>query len=315
MLNYLQLKSSYFFSIISGQVIHKGAPAFLSVEPTTFCNLKCPECFTIQPGFTRPKGNLTKETFEKIISQSGEFGFYLNLYFQGEPFMNPELANFIATAKHAGFYVAISTNGHFIDETITEKLIQNGLDRLIISLDGTDAEIYSKYRQGGNFEKVVSGIKSLVDSRKKMKSANPFLEIQFVLTRKNQTQQNQIKNLGKKLCVDKVSIKSFQLLNYDHASEWLPNKSSRYFISDAGAVRLKNKLSNRCFRMWSSCVITWDGNVIPCCFDKNASYVMGNIKQQSLLEIWKNNDYTNFRNKVFSERKNIDICCNCSEGL
>ncbi len=313
MLNYFKLKSSYLFSSMSGKPAHKGKPAFISVEPTTLCNLRCPECFTTQPGFTRPKGNLTKETFEKIISQSAEYAFYLNLYFQGEPFLNKDLLDFIAYAKRSGFYVAVSTNGHFFDETNAGKLIQSGPDRLIISLDGTDAETYSKYRQGGDFDTVVNGIRLLVELRQKMKSKIPFLEIQFVLTRKNQDQQKKIKDLGKKLGVDKVSIKSFQLLNLDKAKEWLPDKNSRYTISDDGSVRPGNKLSNRCFRMWSSCVITWDGNVIPCCFDKNASYIMGNINQQNLLEIWKNDDYTKFRKKVFSERKNIDICCNCSE--
>lgn len=315
MLNYFKLKSSYLFSSMSGKPVHKGNPAFISVEPTTLCNLRCPECFTSQPGFTRPKGNLTKEIFEKIISQSTEFGFYLNLYFQGEPFLNTGLLDFIAYAKRSGFYVAVSTNGHFIDETIAGKLIQSGLDRLIISLDGTDAETYRKYRKGGDFDTVVNGVRSLVELRKKMKSKTPFLEIQFVLTRKNLHQQKGIKDLGKKLGADKVSIKSFQLLNYDKAGEWVPEKNSRYIISDDGSLYAKNKLPNRCFRMWSSCVLTWDGNVIPCCFDKNASYMMGNINQQNLSEIWKNDNYNNFRKKVFSERKNIDICCNCSEGL
>jgi len=313
MLNYFKLKSSYLFSSMSGKPAHKGKPAFISVEPTTLCNLRCPECFTTKPGFTRPKGNLTKETFEKIISQSAEYAFYLNLYFQGEPFLNFGLLDFITYAKQSGFYVSVSTNGHFIDETIAEKLIHSGLDRLIISLDGTDAETYSKYRKGGDFDTVVNGVRTLVELRKKMKSKIPFLEIQFVLTRKNQHQQKDIKDLGKKLGADKVSIKSFQLLNYDKAGEWVPDINSRYTFSDDGSVKAKNKLLNRCFRMWSSCVVTWDGNVIPCCFDKNASCMMGNINQQNLSEIWNNDVYNNFRKKVFSERKNIDICCNCSE--
>lgn len=303
------------FSVISGRPVHKGYPAFLSVEPTTHCNLKCPECFTSQAGFTRPKGNLTKELFERIISQSAEYGFYLNLYFQGEPFMNPELVDFISMAKQSGFYTAISTNGNFLDEILAGKLVSAQLDRLIISLDGTDAVTYNEYRKNGNFEKVITGIQSLVSAKKGLGKRHPFIELQFLLTRKNQHQQKEIKKLGRQLGVDKVTIKAFQLVTLNNAGEWLPEKSKRYKKSSSGTITLNSKLHNRCFRMWGSCVITWDGNVIPCCFDKNASFVMGTIINQGLYEVWGNEAYRKFRYKVFSERKNIDICCNCSEGL
>jgi len=315
MLNFLQLKFSYFFSIVSGKTVHKGKPAFLSVEPTTFCNLNCPECFTTQPSFTRPKGALSKETFQKILDDASAYGFYLNLYFQGEPFMNPGLVEFIAMAKQAGFYTAISTNGNFLDKIMAEKLVNSKLDRLIISLDGIDAATYNEYRKNGNFENVITGIKSLIAVKKRLGKRYPFIELQFLLTRKNQHQQKEIKKFGRQLGVDQVKIKAFQLVNMNSAEEWLPEKSTRYKTDTSGMVRLNSKLHNRCFRMWSSCVITWDGNVIPCCFDKNASFVMGTIINQGLNEIWKNETYRIFRHKVFSERKNIDICCNCSEGL
>jgi len=229
--------------------------------------------------------------------------------------MNHELLDFIAMAKQAGFYTATSTNGNFLDEILAGKLVSAQLDRLIISLDGTDAVTYNEYRKNGNFEKVLSGIQSLVAVKKSMKSMHPFIDLQFVHTRKNQHQQKEIKKLGRRLGVDRVKIKSFQLLNFNSADEWLPGHSTRYKTDKNGVVSIKSSLPNRCFRMWSSCVITWDGNIVPCCFDKNASYIMGNIDEQMFLDIWKNNQYTNFRKKIFSERKNIDICCNCSEGL
>lgn len=314
-MNLLLLRITYYCSVVFKTVVQKGKPAFISIEPTTLCNLHCPECFTSQPSFTRPKGSMDLETFERIITETEKYGFYMNLYFQGEPFMNPGLNDFISRAKQSGFYVAVSTNGHFIDETTAEKLIINKLDRLIISLDGTDAETYNKYRHSGSFEQVVSGIKTIVSAKQKMKSHSPFLELQFLLTRKNQSQKQEIKHFGKDLGVDKVKIKSLQLLHFDKSEEWLPKKGSRYFTNKNGVVKTKNKLSNRCFRMWSSCVVSWDGNVIPCCFDKNASYIMGNINSQGLREIWDSRKYKNFRQKVFSERKNIYICYNCIEGL
>jgi radical SAM protein with 4Fe4S-binding SPASM domain len=314
-LNFLKLKYSYFYSVITGNIVHKGAPAYVSVEPTTFCNLKCPECFTSQPSFTRPKGSLSIEKFQGIMNQTSEYGFYLNLYFQGEPFMNPDIIDFIRMAKRSGFYIAVSTNGHFLNETVAENLIQSGLDRLIVSLDGTDAATYNAYRKNGDFEKVISGIQNMVAFKKRKKSMHPFIELQFVLTKKNQHHQKEIKQLGKRLGVNQVKIKSFQLLNFNKADEWLPDENTRYKTGKNGAVSINSKLPNRCSRMWNSCVLTWDGNVVPCCFDKNASYTMGNVLYHDFDEIWASKSYDIFRRKVFSERKNIDICRNCSEGL
>jgi len=315
LLNFLILKSSYFYSCISGRMVHSGKPAYISVEPTTSCNLHCPECFISQPGFDRPHGLLTKDNFKRIISQFSESAFYLNLYFQGEPFMNPELIDMIALAKDQGFYVVVSTNGHFLDELTVRKLISSRLDRLIVSLDGVDAATYNAYRKNGNFDKVVSGIENIISEKKSQKVRAPFIELQFVHTRKNQHQLFEIKKFGKKTGVDKVSIKSFQLLNFNHVNEWLPDENTRYKIGTDGKVKINSKLPDRCFRLWSSCVITWDGNVVPCCFDKNADYSMGNIYRQQMSQIWKSRAYNNFREKVFTDRKNIDICCNCSEGL
>ena len=66
--------------------------------------------------------------------------------------------------------------------------------------------------------------------------------------------------------------------------------------------------------MWSSTVITVDGKLVPCCFDKDASHLLGNIEDQSIREIWKGKDYHEFRKNVLTQREKIDICKNCSEG-
>jgi radical SAM protein with 4Fe4S-binding SPASM domain len=66
--------------------------------------------------------------------------------------------------------------------------------------------------------------------------------------------------------------------------------------------------------MWQGCVFTWDGDVVPCCFDKDAKHKMGNIMQQTFSEIWKNTDYQLFRHQLSQNRQHIDICSNCTEG-
>ena len=67
--------------------------------------------------------------------------------------------------------------------------------------------------------------------------------------------------------------------------------------------------------MWHSCVITWDGKIVPCCFDKDAHHVLGKIGEEKFSTIWKSKNYNIFRKSVMMSRQNHEMCSNCSEGL
>ena len=71
---------------------------------------------------------------------------------------------------------------------------------------------------------------------------------------------------------------------------------------------------NHCWKMWSGSVLTWDGQVVPCCFDKDASHILGSLKENSFKSIWNSIQYKSFRHGVLNARQQIDICKNCSEG-
>jgi radical SAM protein with 4Fe4S-binding SPASM domain len=73
-------------------------------------------------------------------------------------------------------------------------------------------------------------------------------------------------------------------------------------------------MANHCWRLWQDPVITWDGLVAPCCFDKDATHRLGDLKATSFKEIWRSPAYQSFRQQLWQGRKNIDICANCSEG-
>ena len=92
-------------------------------------------------------------------------------------------------------------------------------------------------------------------------------------------------------------------------------KYSRYRKDKGGKYSFKGNNANHCWRLWHDPVITWDGAVVPCCFDKDAQHKLGNLKQMPFKELWQNKDYKNFRGQVLQSRKNIDICANCSEGV
>lgn len=315
-INGLKLWLSYHASRLSKKNWIWGQPLAISIEPTTACNLGCPECPSGLKAFTRKTGNLNQELNKKIIDESLKTLIYANYYFQGEPFINPNFLEMVSYASHKGIHTSTSTNAHFISEKVAIKTIESGLDRLIISIDGTTQETYESYRIHGSLDKVIEGTKNILKAKKELKSATPHVIFQFLVVKPNEHQIEDIKQLGAELGVDEVRFKTAQVYDYKNGNRLIPTieKYSRYRRNSDGTYSLKNKLVNQCWRMWHSCVSTWDGKVVPCCFDKDATHQLGDLKKDSLQSVWKNKDYQNFRSSILHSRSEIDICKNCSEG-
>ena len=313
--NLISVEAGFLFSRIFRKVIITGKPWSASIEPTTSCNLRCPECPTGMQSLTRTKGSLSVEVYKTILDKLSPDLIYLTLYFQGEPFLNPHFPDMVKLARSRGVFVATSTNGHYLDESNVAKIIQSRLSHLIISMDGIDQETYEKYRVKGTLQTVTDGVKRLVAAKKALKSKSPFIELQFLVMNHNEHQMNEMRNYATRAGVDKLSFKTAQVYNFDAQSTIIPTlkSKSRYRQLPDGSWRLARKIKNRCHRIWSSLVVTWDGKVVPCCYDKNADYQTGNLLDTSLSEIWENHIYSSFRNKVLSKRSEIEICRNCGE--
>ena len=316
-INVLFVNISYFISHISKRNIHFGKPISISIEPTTSCNLQCPECPSGLRKFSRNTGFIDDNTIERIINQLAKHLLYVTFYFQGEPLLHPKFVDYVKRLKSKKLIVSTSTNAHFLTKDNTDDILNSGLDRLIISLDGTDSETYLKYRKGGDFNKVISNIKHFMLRKKDLNIKSLFVELQFIVFKHNEHQINEIQALGKSLSVDLVSIKTAQLYEFEEGNELMPGliKYSRYEQQSDGKYRIKSKLPNKCYRMWSGNVITWDGDIVPCCFDKDADYVFGNINNQNYKDISISKKYNNFRKQILNDRSKIDICRNCTEGL
>ncbi len=334
-INFLSVVTGYIVSRITRHPYHWGSPVALSIEPTNHCNLRCPECPSGTKELTRERGSMDMVLYQKILDEVSNSIYYLNLYFQGEPYMNPAFFEMVREARKKKIYVNASTNGHFLDPENARKTVLSGLSRIIISLDGTDQSSYSSYRIGGDFTRVTEGIRNLLKAREELGKRNPRIIIQFLVLRTNEHQIGEIKKLVKDLGADKLELKSAQLAVFKHGNTLMPTieKYSRYrgtrgqegkgikaphlhiTTSPHPMYAIRNKLPNHCFRMWSSCVITWDGRVAPCCFDKDVSFLTGSINGISFGEIWNNKEYDLLRQRILRERKTIDICRNCTEGM
>lgn len=315
-INALKVWSSYQLSKWTGKPIQWGLPISISFEPTTSCNLRCPECPSGLRSFSRPTGMLQRDFFSSTIDQLHLELFYLIFYFQGEPYLNPDFLDMVRYAADRKIYTATSTNGHYLTDTNARRTIESGLDRLIISIDGTTQEVYQQYRVGGNLEKVLEGARTLMHWKKQLKSKTPFVVFQFLVVRPNEHQLEEARALAKQIGVDAIWFKTAQVYDFENdPNQLIPLNSSysRYRKTEKG-TEFKGQLTNHCWRLWHDPVITWDGLVAPCCFDKDASHRLGDLKQESFATIWRSDSYKKFRATLLKGRKHIDICANCSEG-
>lgn len=316
LINSLKILLSYNISVVTKKPVVWGMPVSYSIEPTNHCNLKCPECPSGLGSLTRPSGLMKSEFFEKLVDEVSREGFYLQLFFQGEPYINKNLPRMIRYAQQKKMYISISTNGHFINQQNVDKVLDDAPDKIIYSIDGLDEESYQNYRVGGTFAQADEGLRALTARKKYRRLKKPFVELQFIVMKQNEHLLDKVLEYGRETGVDKVVFKTMQVSSYSNALHFLPeNKQYRRYETADGSFKVKGKMKNKCFALWRTSVITWDGRVVPCCFDKDADFTLGILNGDDFESVWKSAEYKAFRQKVLFSRTGIDMCSNCTEGM
>lgn len=311
-LNSLITAYSYTVSSVRQKPLIYGMPPAISCELTNHCNLRCPECPSGSGKMKRERGYMDPELFRSLMKELKPYLFNSNLYFQGEPMLHPQFFSFLT--ESADIRTTVSTNGHFLSEENSLAIARSGLSRLIISLDGIDQDTYSAYRINGKVENVTGGIRNISEARKRQGSGL-IIVVQMLVNRYNEKQIPEIRKFADELKV-RLVLKSMQIYGKESIGRWLPSESkfSRYRMKD-GEYLIKSSLPGRCARLWFNPVVTWDGKLVPCCFDKDAEYVMGDLTKQTFREIWHGQKLKDFRKQVLSHREKVDICRNCTTGL
>ncbi len=305
--NLLKVFTGYALSAVTHSNHTMGMPVTASIEPANHCNLHCPQCPTGLGAIKKKPQTFDLEKYRSIIDALSPELCYLNLYFQGEPFLCKELPQMVEYATKHRIFTSISTNGHFLNDETALQLKQAGLGKLIVSLDGATPESYSKYRVGGDFNRVIEGIRNAVGSGLKV-------ELQCLLLSSTENEIERVKDLSKELGVWKTTFKTAQFYTQDT----LMPTNQKYSRYKDGTLTTKHKLRNKCWRMASSIIITTEGNVLPCCFDKDSTHSYGNIfsediNKDALCRVINSQKASEFRKLVFSNRKCIKICTNCTE--
>ena len=316
--NQLHCWWSYALSLF-GVVRVRHLPTFVSIEPANICQLHCPECPVGMRQYTPNDTHfLSLELFDRILSQVQTTTHTMQFYFQGEPLLNKHLPEMIARAHQVGIYTIVSTNAQTIGKELANALVKSGLSRIIVSIDGFSEESYTAYRVGGSLPKALEGLQLMRHAKETHHSAIR-IELQVLRLRTNEHEWEWIRRNYKRLGATHLVFKTAQLYDYEHGNPLMPS-NERYSRYKKGADGKYFKIQNSkflintspCYRLWSGCVITTTGEVLPCCYDKGHHYSLGNILSLSLRDIYHSKKANNFRRHVLlSQKSRPNMCNNC----
>lgn len=289
-------------------------PTFVSVEPANYCQLRCPECPVGMCAKDKEHKVLTMEQFRHILAAVDGKVHTMQFYFQGEPLLNTDLSQMIHLAHEAGLYTIVSTNGQNLTQKLATELVKAGLSRIIVSMDGLSEESYGAYRVSGNMHKTLRGL-GFLKTAKLETGGKTHIELQCLKLKTNEHEWPMLKRSYKKMGADSLTLKTAQFYDYENGNSLMPSKDkdSRYERDAEGKYHLKQRKGHVCRRIYMGMVVDVDGNVRPCCFDKGGEYILGNIMEETLEEIWKGEKAQTFRAAVLKHRNTIDICQNCTE--
>ena len=304
---------NYALSLL-GLVRISHAPTFISVEPASVCQLRCPECPVGQRNTHTStsrdvKRTMSLEVWERVLTEAKDYAHTIQFYFQGEPLLNKDLPQMIREAHEAGLYTIVSTNAQALTLEMAKALVEAGLSRIIVSMDGLTEESYHAYRVGGSLEKAKAALRYLREAKERLQGRT-IIELQVLRLRTNEHEWSEFEKQYKALGADRLVFKTAQLYDYRNGNPLMPSdpRYSRYVQGEDGHYH-RRKLRRACLRVWSGVVVTTTGEVLPCCYDKSHAHAYGNIKESSLKDLFANEKALAFRRAALAQTP--QICKEC----
>ncbi|OGR07507.1 MAG: hypothetical protein A2511_12250 [Deltaproteobacteria bacterium RIFOXYD12_FULL_50_9] len=283
------------WDIRHGKTITSSRPYIFVFEVTNVCNLKCPFCLTGKGIFGgREVRHMSFAESKHIIDAVADYTYLLQLYTWGEPLLNKDLIQIIEYAKQRNMYVMLSTNATLMTPAYNEKLLNSGIDYVMVAIDGGSDETYKQYRVGGNYLKVLANVKDLLEQRKAKKIAHPFVEWQFIVFRHNEHEVKETEKLAYSIGINKFT----PLPAYVENEKWLPTLKEYKKSTIYNPERLKN-----CDRPWSHLNVRADGGIAPCCFEFFKKDDFGNLKKDDFEEFWNNAYFQESRRLIYQHSK------------
>lgn len=295
-------------------------PTCIQIEASARCNLKCPYCSAYRDLMEKEgQTDMSLDMFRKVIDDIMDIKSYypaMQLSFRGEPFLNKNIIEMVSLAGKRGLDVSINTNGVLIKKDVADKLLDAGLYLLTVSFDGASKQTFEANKVGAGFEDVISNIKYLCSEKKRRQMAKPTVELQFIVTKNNESEIGNLKKIADYMGVDNIKLKTLKIpqvkktesdiLGYINKYMPVSTGHQRYMI-EKGKLKLRFPSKNCDWR--KNAIIYANGSFAICCEDFNEKYDIGDIKTANFWDIWKSEKFRRLRHSAGA--KELDICRYC----
>ena len=288
--NRLKIAAAYF----RHKSVLGGGPLEITLESTAKCNLYCPMC--PRHIYTFDNENMDLDLYRKIVADCKEYVEFVWPYGIGEPMIHPNIFEMIRITRDAGVRTGMSTNATLLDDERADMLLDSGLDYVILAFDGASKETYEKYRVGADFDRTRSYILDFL--RKKRERGSPiFTVVQMVLLKDNSREVDAYRKLWDIEGIDEVRFKRDEI-HIDGSR--IPND------------RLGGQRRNPCHLLWRGPLyVRYDGKAFPCCYMYDEEPI-GDLKEQSVMEIWNSPGMVRLREAHISgDLNDYPLCQTC----
>jgi radical SAM protein with 4Fe4S-binding SPASM domain len=308
------------------------SPTIVGLDITRKCNLKCKHCFVTRSDYSN---ELSTEEIFKLLNDLKEMNVYQIYIMGGEPFCRDDIIDIIKHIKSLQMTVSINTNGTLITEeqvSILSNIFNIYTDWVQVSLDGAKAETHDSIRKKGAFDTTISNIKKLCENKVPIR-------INMVVSDFNIKEMVDVYKLASVLGINRINFNP--IYTYKNNTDYRMPTFDEYFNAFEDVLRYhyeiespiiiqqdplcipfshsqleKYYLNNELIIPQFNCragIYSFEvdpaGKVYPCSFLHGEEFLAGDIRKNSISEIWTNN--ANWENTILSKRKN-GKCSNCT---
>lgn len=274
-------------------------PIKLWIESTNHCNLRCVMCPNRSEKIKK-RGFMTYDLFKKIIDETSGFVHSVTLHHRGEPLLHNDLPKMIRYCNRHGVFTQIHSNGTLLTQKKSHAIIESGLDLISFSIDGYDKKSYEEIRIGANFEKTIENIKIFMKIRKGLRSKKPKMLLEVIDFFQNDPEKiTRIREQVKDIHADQLIIKK-------------PHNWAGSFPVDEGGYKAGHRSRwPDCTFPWYALTILWDGTVVACPQDFYGETAIGNLRKNTLKDLWNHPLQVHLRDKMKMKHINMSPCRSC----
>ncbi|MGH2369466.1 MAG: radical SAM/SPASM domain-containing protein, partial [Chloroflexota bacterium] len=297
----------FLYHWMRGSTVLPYPPLKLHLEPTSVCNLRCPMCPQAIDAVKGNNGYIDLDLYKKIVDEAKDYALEINLFFRGEPLLHQHMPEILRYGRSKGVRLHVNTNATILREKQARTLIEDGASKVTISFDGPDKATYEVMRKGAKYETTLENVRGFLRLVKEYRANGwdvPYTVIQVILPYDSQTPGPNVPQHMKDL---------FAGLPVD---EWDPIWPHGWagVMQENGVVQAQPYGENYhpCNWLWKSLAIYWDGRVASCCADFSADQLIGDVKTQSLREVWNGEPMVRLRRlQVEGRYKEASLCSGC----